>query len=43
MIAWLGLIMFKAGMKFPLDKANILPYERTDDVEVNWKNGIKIK
>jgi N6-L-threonylcarbamoyladenine synthase len=36
MIAWLGILMFKAGQKSPIDKANIKPYERTDDVEVSW-------
>ena len=39
MIAWLGHIMFKASNKnaIPVSKANIRPYERTDDVEVNWR------
>lgn len=39
MIAWLGILMYKAGQKIPIkkiDKADIKPYERTDDVEVNW-------
>lgn len=36
MIAWTGILMFKAGQKSSVDKANIRPYERTDDVEVNW-------
>jgi N6-L-threonylcarbamoyladenine synthase len=40
MIAYLGEIMFKKGLKVPhtkLDKVDIHPRERTDDVEVNWK------
>lgn len=36
MIAWTGILMFKAGQKISLDKADIKPYERTDDVEVKW-------
>jgi N6-L-threonylcarbamoyladenine synthase len=40
MIAFLGEIMFKKGIKFDfndLDKVNIKPRQRTDEVEVNWK------
>ena len=40
MIAFLGEIMFKAGIKFSqkeLNKIDIKPRERTDDVEVSWK------
>ena len=40
MIAYLVEIMFKAGIKFSpkeLDKIDIHPRERTDDVEVTWK------
>jgi tRNA A37 threonylcarbamoyltransferase TsaD len=40
MIAYLGEIMFKSGIKFSekdLKKVDIHPRERTDDVEVNWK------
>ncbi len=36
MIAWLGILMFKAGQKMAPDKADIKPYERTDDVDVRW-------
>lgn len=36
MIAWLGLIMHKAGIKTRINKSRIKPYERTDDVEVRW-------
>ncbi len=40
MIAFLGEIMFKNGIKFSnkeLDKLDILPRQRTDEVRVNWK------
>jgi N6-L-threonylcarbamoyladenine synthase len=37
MIAWLGIIMHKAGNKTPLNKSQILPKQRTDDVKVNWR------
>ncbi len=37
MIAWLGIIMHKAGNKTPLNKSEILPKQRTDDVKVNWR------
>jgi len=36
MIAWLGLLMFKARQQVSPDKADIKPYERTDDVEVKF-------
>jgi len=40
MIAFLGEIMFNSGIKFSykeLDKIDIKPRQRTDDVEVSWK------
>lgn len=40
MIAFLGEIMFKAGIKIPFDKIDdldIKPRQRTDEVEVRWK------
>jgi N6-L-threonylcarbamoyladenine synthase len=40
MIAYLGEIMFKRGIKVSYkeaDKLDIMPRQRTDDVEVNWK------
>jgi len=40
MIAFLGEIMFEKGIKYSskeLDKVDIHPRERTDDVEVTWK------
>ncbi|MEM4152627.1 MAG: KEOPS complex N(6)-L-threonylcarbamoyladenine synthase Kae1 [Candidatus Pacearchaeota archaeon] len=36
MIAWTGILMFKAGQTISPDKADIKPYERTDDVDVKW-------
>jgi len=38
MIAYLGEIMFKSGIKEKnIDKLDIKPRQRTDDVEVSWK------
>jgi len=40
MIAYLGEVMFKSGVKFShkeLDKVDISPRERTDEVEVSWR------
>jgi N6-L-threonylcarbamoyladenine synthase len=37
MIAWQGVQQFKAGEKSDPDKAEIRPYERIDEVEVNWR------
>ena len=37
MIAWLGIIMHKAGTKTPLNKSGIMPKQRTDDIKVNWR------
>jgi len=37
MIAWQGVLQFKAGDKLDPDKADISPYERIDQVEVIWK------
>ncbi len=36
MIAWLGILMFKAKQTIKPEKADIKPYERTDDVVVKW-------
>jgi tRNA A37 threonylcarbamoyltransferase TsaD len=42
MIAFLGEIMFESKSNIfstkELDKIDILPGERTDDIEVDWKN-----
>jgi N6-L-threonylcarbamoyladenine synthase len=37
MIAYLGEVMFKSGIKEDADKVDIKPRERTDDIEVGWK------
>lgn len=37
MIAFLGILMHKAGNKTPLNKSQILPKQRTDDIRVNWR------
>ncbi|MFH0869758.1 MAG: bifunctional N(6)-L-threonylcarbamoyladenine synthase/serine/threonine protein kinase [archaeon] len=37
MIAICGLEMFKAGMKTAVEESGIRPYERTDDVSVEWR------
>jgi N6-L-threonylcarbamoyladenine synthase len=39
MIAYLGEIMFKSGIKYKADsnESDIKPRQRTDDVEVSWK------
>ena len=37
MIAYLGEIMFDAGIVSKIDDCDILPRQRTDDVDVLWK------
>lgn len=37
MIAWTGIVMHKAGITTPVEKSEIKPYERTDDVKVTWR------
>jgi N6-L-threonylcarbamoyladenine synthase len=36
MIAWLGILEYKAGKRMKIEEADIKPYLRTDDVEVFW-------
>ena len=36
MIAWLGILMFRAGQKIKISQVDIKPYERTDDVQIKW-------
>ena len=36
MIAWLGSLMYKAGIINTVKDSKIRPYERTDDVNVSW-------
>ncbi len=37
MIAWLGKLMFDAGITTAIEKSQIEPYTRTDDVLVKWR------
>ncbi len=37
MIAWLGYVQYKSGMKTKISEAYIKPYERTDEVRVTWR------
>jgi N6-L-threonylcarbamoyladenine synthase len=37
MIAWQGVLEFSAGKVHDPESVDILPYERTDDVDVFWK------
>lgn len=37
MIAWLGIVMHRAGAVTKIEDSGIRPYERTDDVKVNWR------
>ncbi|MGV8162376.1 MAG: bifunctional N(6)-L-threonylcarbamoyladenine synthase/serine/threonine protein kinase [Candidatus Nanoarchaeia archaeon] len=37
MIAWTGLLKYSSEKKDYLDESNIDPYERTDDVEINYR------
>lgn len=37
MIAWLGIVMNKAGNKTSINQSEIKPKQRTDDVKVNWR------
>jgi N6-L-threonylcarbamoyladenine synthase len=39
MIAWAGKVMFeRGGISTQVEEATIKPYERTDDVEVTWRD-----
>jgi len=37
MIAWQGILEHKAGKNTKVEEAVIDPYQRTDEVEINWK------
>lgn len=37
MIAWLGLLEYKSGVRTKIEDSYIKPYERTDDVKVTWR------
>ena len=36
-IAWLGLVMHKAGNRMKLEESQVKPKQRTDNVAVNWQ------
>jgi len=38
MIAWQGILEYKTGKRMDIKKSDIKPYERTDEVKVNWVN-----
>lgn len=37
MISWLGILAYKSGCRMKVEKADIDPYERTDEIEVKWR------
>lgn len=37
MIAWLGKLQFDAGMQLEIEKSQIEPYVRTDEIVVKWR------
>ena len=37
MIAWLGIVEHKSGIKMSLDDTIVKPSQRTDDIEVTWR------
>lgn len=37
MIAWLGILEYNAGIKTKVEDSAIIPYWRTDDVDVTWR------
>jgi N6-L-threonylcarbamoyladenine synthase len=37
MIAWQGILEYKAGKVMRIEETEIRPYERTDEVEVSWR------
>ncbi|MBW2985462.1 bifunctional N(6)-L-threonylcarbamoyladenine synthase/serine/threonine protein kinase [Candidatus Woesearchaeota archaeon] len=36
MIAWQGILQYKAGTRMEIKDTKIMPYQRTDDIRVNW-------
>jgi N6-L-threonylcarbamoyladenine synthase len=36
MIAWQGILQYKAGTRMEIKDTQIMPYQRTDDIKVNW-------
>jgi hypothetical protein len=39
MIAWPGLLAYKAGLVTPLNESTVTQRYRTDDVDVVWRQG----
>lgn len=37
MIAWLGILMYKSGTRMSIKDTKIMPYQRTDQVEVSFE------
>ncbi|MBW3023336.1 tRNA (adenosine(37)-N6)-threonylcarbamoyltransferase complex transferase subunit TsaD, partial [Candidatus Woesearchaeota archaeon] len=37
MIAWQGILQFNAGERMKIEKADVKPYLRTDDIKVSWR------
>ena len=37
MIAWTGILMHKSGLSNNVENLELKPYERTDEVEVGWR------
>jgi len=38
MIAWQGILEYSAGKRMSIEESVILPYQRVDEVVVNWKD-----
>ena len=36
MIAWQGILQYKTGTRMKIKDTQIMPYQRTDDIKVNW-------
>ncbi len=41
MIAWLGILEYKSGKRMNIEDTKIIPYYRTDMVEVSWIKEVK--
>jgi len=37
MIAWQGILQFNAGERLKIEKADVRPYLRTDEIKVGWR------
>ena len=38
MIAWTGILQFGSGQQISVEEARINPYERTDEVDISWRD-----